>query len=64
MLRTKMKPMDAVEYLAKKYFRSESTIYSIVYRRKRRLGQNSKVKNRNSIKNEEHYRKNYLYIII
>ncbi len=36
MLRTRMKPMDAIEYLAKKYFRFESTIHAIVYRRKRR----------------------------
>ena len=44
MLRKRMKPMDAIEYLSKKYFRSESTIYSIVYRRKVK-NQRSKVKN-------------------
>ena len=43
ILRKRMKPMEAVEYLAKKYFRSESTIYSIVYRRKVK-SQRSKVK--------------------
>jgi hypothetical protein len=37
-LRTKMKPMDAIEILSKKYLRSESTIHSIVYRRKRGHG--------------------------
>ncbi len=36
ILRTKMKPMDAIEYLAMKYLRSESTIHSIVYRQKRK----------------------------
>ncbi|MFZ0456082.1 MAG: hypothetical protein WCE54_21655 [Ignavibacteriaceae bacterium] len=36
MLRKRMKPMDAIEFLSSKYCRSESTIHSIVYRRKRK----------------------------
>ena len=43
MLRKRMKPMDAIEYLAMKYLRSESTIHSIVYRSKVK-SQRSKVK--------------------
>jgi len=43
MLRTRMKPMDAIEYLSRKYLRSESTIHSIVYRGKVK-SQRSKVK--------------------
>ena len=35
-LRTKMEPIDAIEYLSKKYFRSELTVHSIVYRKRRR----------------------------
>ena len=35
MLRSRMKPMEAVEYLSRKYLRSDLTINSIVYRRKR-----------------------------
>ena len=34
MLRTRMDPMDAIEYLSKKYFRSVSTIHAAVYRRR------------------------------
>ena len=36
LLRSRMKPMDAVDYLSRKYLRSDLTINSIVYRRKRR----------------------------
>ena len=36
MLRTRMKPIDAIQYLSKKYFRSELTVHSIVYRKLRR----------------------------
>ena len=34
MLRKRMDPLDAVEYLSKKYFRSASTIQTILYRRR------------------------------
>ena len=33
-LRRVMRPMDALEFLANKYFRSVSTIQAIVYRKK------------------------------
>jgi hypothetical protein len=37
MLRTRMTPLDAIEYLSKKYLRSVSTIHAAVYRSKRKL---------------------------
>ena len=34
MLRKKMDPLDAVEYLSRKYFRSVSTIQTVLYRKR------------------------------
>ena len=34
MLRNKMDPLDAVEYLSRKYFRSVSTIQTVLYRKR------------------------------
>ena len=34
MLRKKMEPLDAVEYLSRKYFRSVSTIQTVLYRKR------------------------------